>query len=411
MRGTSRFVLAGEALPPQTSSLTLGARITGSSVSLDVAVQRRDGGFERIDFGDRLTPGRHTLVRRVPRRLQGARVLELSIGAPPAEGVQLLSGSITLTPLRARAPGATRTVTDFASGWTADTGIRLRRTARGTQLTYAADAALRNANLRHVQPLAGEPVPAIASPEVAREAGPGGALELQRVGPGVSLRLVATARHFPGTTGRRFVIADVGRLFLALNAKSPGTVLPSSVWLTLAHSSATAPAERALRGSAFRAPRELTRARAQRALADDPLARAAVSSLLIAALLGTALGGVGLSLALGIQLRDDSGELRELEALGLTPTELRRHVRLTGLVVAAMALAFGLAGGLVLTHVVTNLIAVTANGTAPVPPLTAVNPWGTVAAVLVGVAVTVALLIVAQTRAAFRAPTAGRLRG
>lgn len=136
-----------------------------------------------------------------------------------------------------------------------------------------------------------------------------------------------------------------------------------------------------------------------------------MSSLLIASLLGTALGGVGLALALGIQLRDDSGELRELEALGLTPTELRWHVRLTGLLVAAIALAFGLVGGLLLTHLVTNLLAVTANGTVPVPPLTAVDPWGAIAIVLAAVAGTVALLILAQTRAAFRASSAGRLRG
>src|SRR5207244_5917763 len=117
---------------------------------------------------------------------------------------------------------------------------------------------------RHVQPLANDPVPAIASPEVAREAGPGGALELQRVGPGVTLRIVAIARRFPGTTGRRFVIADTGRLFLDLNAKSPGTVLPSSVWLTFPRSAASAPVERALRSPTFRGAHVVSRAREQR---------------------------------------------------------------------------------------------------------------------------------------------------
>lgn len=414
LHGASNLALDGPTLPPGTRSLRLGVRVAGSAVTLNIFVQRRDDDFEILflGVGDQLEPGRHELVARIPARLQGARVLDVLIGTPSSEDVRFLAGSVTLSPLRARTTRGVRVVMTFANGWRADSGGVVRHSGVGeTQLRFAADAPLSTFSLHHLQPRATEPVPAIASPDVASEAGPGGVLELQRVGPGVALRVIATARHFPGASGPRFAVTDTTRLFLALNAKAPGTTVPGSMWLVLRHQSAARAVERGLRDPSFRAPLVVSRAQEQRALADDPLARAAVWSLLIAALLGTALGGVGLTLALAIQLRDDSGELRELEALGLTPAELRRNMRLAGLLVAALALGFGLAGGLVLTHLVTNLIAVTANGTVPIPPLIPVDPWPTLAAMLAAIGLLVALMIVTQTRAAFRAPTPGRLRG
>ena len=83
--------------------------------------------------------------------------------------------------------------------------------------------------------------------------------------------------------------------------------------------------------------------------------------------LGLALAGILLTV-LG-DLRDDSGELLDLEAQGASPSLLRRIVRLRALTVAAAGLVAGAFAGLALTAVVTDLVGLTARATAPEPPL------------------------------------------
>ena len=95
---------------------------------------------------------------------------------------------------------------------------------------------------------------------------------------------------------------------------------------------------------------------------------------------------MGLVLAIRADLRDDRGELVDLEAQGATPALLRR-------VVAARAALVGAVGrrsaaslaGVVLAFLVTRVVSVTARADAPEPPLaTTVDP---LSLVLGGIAV------------------------
>jgi putative ABC transport system permease protein len=131
----------------------------------------------------------------------------------------------------------------------------------------------------------------------------------------------------------------------------------------------------------------------ERELTSDPLARGAVSLLLVTALVGLGLAAVGLLLTVVGDLRDERGALFDLSAQGATPAQLRRHVLLRALVVGVLGLAGGIAAGAVVGALVVAVVTVSAAAENALPPLTLVFDVPLVAAALG------ALLAVAATAA------------
>ncbi len=101
--------------------------------------------------------------------------------------------------------------------------------------------------------------------------------------------------------------------------------------------------------------------------------------------------------------------MRDLEAQGATPAELRRHLRLRTLVVAGLGLLGGLATGLVLSALVTDLVTLTANAGAPQPPLRLVLDAPLVALGIVVYSLLAAVTVAIATHAAFRGSAVGRI--
>jgi hypothetical protein len=195
-----------------------------------------------------------------------------------------------------------------------------------------------------------------------------------------------------------FVVADRPSLATALNTEDPGTAVTNEIWL-----GATPPAR-----PPFDVVHVTTRASVQDGLAADPLARGSLLALMVAALSGVALALAGLFLVVVADLRDERGELFDLEAQGATPATLRRHLRLR----AALLVAFGLVGGIVtgavLSVLVVSLVEVTANATAPQPPLVLSIDWGALALGLFVYLAAAAVLVGGATWSAFRSASAGR---
>jgi ABC-type antimicrobial peptide transport system permease subunit len=112
---------------------------------------------------------------------------------------------------------------------------------------------------------------------------------------------------------------------------------------------------------------------------------------LVLALLGLVLAVVG-------DVRDDRGELFDLEAQGAAPSTIRTHLRLRAALVAAFGVVGGLALGAILSSLVISLVSVTATAAEPEPPLVlaldlpllaaAAAAYTLAAVVLVGVATT-----------------------
>jgi ABC-type antimicrobial peptide transport system permease subunit len=133
----------------------------------------------------------------------------------------------------------------------------------------------------------------------------------------------------------------------------------------------------------------------------DPLARGTLLALSAAAVIALLLAASGLALAVRSDLRDDRGELYDLEAQGASPRLLRRVVRFRALALSVAGLVAGAVVGVGLVALVTRVVAVTARGGAAEPPLAAtldpvVVVSGGAAFVLLAV-----ILVGATTRRAF----------
>jgi ABC-type antimicrobial peptide transport system permease subunit len=208
--------------------------------------------------------------------------------------------------------------------------------------------------------------------------------------------VIGRARLFPTIVDRPddFVVVDYDTLFAALNSDQPGLAAPTERWLF-----GQAPASAAL-----------TVTRLEARLRNDPLASGTRTVLGVTGILAAVLGLIGLVLATRSALSSERVVLAEYEALGVSPSALRRTAQLRLLVLSALGIAAGVAGGFLGVRLIGAFVAVTGTARRPLPPIAAVVDWiatSVVVAALVAAAVAAAALVAGR---ALREPAARRLR-
>jgi hypothetical protein len=194
----------------------------------------------------------------------------------------------------------------------------------------------------------------LATPHVAAAAGPNGIIPLEVEGELVPARIVGVVQRFPSVVGDA-VVADRVSASTMLDTRSPGLGIVDEVWT--AHSPSTPALSVASRAD--------TLARLQA----DPLARGALLTLAGTAGVALLLALVGLMLSVVGDVRDDRGELFDLEAQGASPATIRAHLRLRALLVAVFGVVGGIVLGAILSALVISLVSVTAGAAEPEPPL------------------------------------------
>ena len=199
------------------------------------------------------------------------------------------------------------------------------------------------ARLRARQPTDKRPVPVAASPDVAAAAGPGGVVALDFGSARLVARVVATLRRAPTVDGN-VVLADESTAATALTADSPGAGAASEVWID-APSGSEGQLETALARPPFDALQMTFHRRVLDDLRSEPLARGTLITLTAGAATALAVALAGVLLGLLSDLRDERGELFDLEAQGAEPATLRRHLRLRTALVAAVGVIGGLSSG------------------------------------------------------------------
>jgi hypothetical protein len=231
----------------------------------------------------------------------------------------------------------------------------------------------------------------LATPGVAREAGPHGIIPLAIEGEQIAGRIVGVVQRFPSIVGDA-VVADLGESSTRLDTRSPGLGATDELWV-----SSTAPP---------RTP-ELTvtsQAATLSQLQADPLARGALITLAATAAISLLLALLGLVLSVVGDVRDERGELFDLEAQGASPATIRTHLRLRAALVAAFGVAGGLALGAILSALVISLVSVTAGAEEPEPPLRLSVDLPLLAVAAVGYAVAATILVGLVTALRGRAP-------
>jgi hypothetical protein len=414
LRPAAPPALNGARLPASASSVSLRVTTTGRPVNLALAIETRTGDFDHVTLGD-TTRGATTLRAPLPAADRGGRVVGMTVtlrfNDAQALAHQGIEGGLTIVARGSLQLGLLRAGTAPVTGWG---GWITRGTARpatgpGAGLRYALDGSV-NGFFRPRQPTDGKAVPVVASPGLASLAGRDGILHMTVEGSDpLTVRVAAVAHRFP-TAGGAFVVADEGDLATTLNADDPGTATPAEVWLAVP-AARRAGVDAALRKPPFSALEVRSREDVQSRLASEPLARGLLDVLAMSALLALVLGVAGLVLVCAADLGDERDHLVDLEAMGVGPPALRRHLVLRAAALVVTGIAGGLVLGAILERLVIDLVSLGAGAATAEPPLRSVQDWATVALGLVAFAVCGLLLVWAFARTAFRAAVPGRIGG
>ena len=402
--------LRGVAIPHGTQTLGVTARVRGYPMRLDLFTEDSRGRVSRLPLGE-AGPGTSKLTARVPRSAQQVVALEASLGVLAAHelahreagGPELFVpiGTITLGPLTARSPSRATPIVDDWAGWVARGSGRL---SPGTpaRLRYHFTIGQRVV-VRPREATDGRPLRVLVSTNVARAAPPGGLITLNFQDARIPAQIVGVARRFPDSVdlGQGFVVVDESHLVTALGADAPGEANPDELWIS-APGSAARRVEEALGRPPFAALVVSSRRDIQHQLASEPLARGITTTLAAAGAIAMLLAAVGLWVTLLSDARDERGELFDLEAQGVPPATLRNQLRLRSVVLLVFGALGGVLLGLVLSRLVVSVVSVSAETTAPNPPLQYNPAWPVVLGGIAVLALLVLVLTELTTRHALR---------
>jgi len=406
LRPSGNVSLRGVRLPENARRLVLPVRTRGDELAVRAIVITRTGNALGIPLG---TTASKRLEGEVPAKGRGGLLVSFSfdltntgLHGVPNGGINAAAvarGTLWLS--RPRVDGRELSL-DFAH-WAATGGLTAGSGGR-IQYVVTGDAVAR---FRARQPTDDHPVPIVASPTLAAAAGPGGVLPLDVATSTIVGRVVGVVRRIP-SVDEDVVMADGPTLATALNAAAPGVGAANELWLD-------APASRkrdvaaALRRPPFDALQVISHDAVLADLRSEPLARGTLLTLAGAALAALGLALAGLLLVVVSDLRDERGELFDLEAQGASPATLRQHLRLRTGLVALFGLVGGIATGAVLAALVVALVTLTAGaGSAELPLLLGLD-WPALLLGLLAYVLVAAVLVSAATRGAFRAEVAGRI--
>jgi hypothetical protein len=413
--GVTRSELAA-AVAPGGSTVYRGARLRGrtlrvavgpSLLSFRATVEQRDGSFRAVDLGSAESRRPTTLAAPLPASARGGRLVALTLVPPHLNDNGAVSGNAL------RGQTTVRVLGTKLDGWLGEGGVTVAGDGDGggaLRVAYAVTLQS-EARLRPRQPTDDEPPAAAVTPALASLAGGEGSRLPLRVGSvPVTVRVAAVVDRLPGTVGDA-VLADLGALSTAIDAQAPGVGRASELWLDV-DGARRDEAEAALSHRPFAALSTSWRDRMEADARRDPLGHGTLLALAAAAVAALVLAVAGLVLAVRADLRDDRGELADLEAQGATPGLLRKVVGTRAALVAAVGVAAGIVAGAALALLVTRVVSVTARADAPEPPLvTTVDPLALAVAAVLFAALATALVLL-TTRRSFDDPRGpGRIGG
>lgn len=396
--------LRGPQLPASARRLSVRMVVRGTLLGLVAYVQARDGAFVPVRLARNEGPRPELLTARVPAEARGGRLVAFRFDPPPkldergADAGAPAVGTVLLGPPLADG----RPLTGYGD-WTGTAGVAglTQRGALRFRITLTNEV---DTYVRPRQPTDGLRIPAVVSPSLGVLAGPDRVLGLTVNGDPLLFRVAAVARRFPGILPSQtsdFVVADRRALESALNVSSPGTGFATELWLD-ARRGRHAALQARLRRPPFTLLSVSSRSRLERSLRDEPVARAALAMLETAALTAIVLALLALVLGALSERRDEAAELFDLEAQGVAPASLRRQLRLRASLAGAAGLAGGVLTGLVLSVLVVRFVELTANATAPEPPLVLAPDWPLLLVTAAVAALAAVALVVAATSRAFR---------
>jgi hypothetical protein len=386
------WAMAGHPLAAGAREVAIDVTYQGDPINVVAAVEQADGAVRYLALGD-LEPGTHTKTAELfdSRELAhltgsepvGWRVLGLIAGnggdaggGGPNQGHRQ-EGDLTVRGL-AEVIDPAKPIHLVVSG---EGGMFIRPPVRTDGLV----------------------LPAIVSPDLATDVDTSGVLNVL-IGSSLKLQLhpVGVTTLFPSIVDPgRVVIVDLEPLRLAMNAHDPGTGVPNQVLLGTPSDARTAAVVAALGRDPFPQLVVQSRPAIEEERSNDPFAIGIVWGLAIGAIAGLLLSLLGVLFAAASELRDERGELWELEAQGTTPRSLVSLVVLRTVAMCAIGTFTGIVLGVALGWFVAAAVGVGGEGGTPVPALVLVAPWNVIAGIAVALLVVIGIAVLALTRRHF----------
>ena len=383
--------LAAQPIPAGRTSVPIDVDYAGDTIHLQLVIRYGDGSVDYPDLGE-LAQGRQRMTAQLDPEAgaaAGAEVLGIlasnggDAGGGGSKQGQRQEGDITIRGLEALVDPSTP-VHLLASG-----------------------AA--NQFVRPVARTDGLVLPAIVSPELASDVNADGTIDTT-IGTSLPLKIrpIGTTTAMPSILDQdRLVIVDLAPLELAMDAHDPGSGHPNQVLLGTPNDQRTAEVTAALGQDPFPTMVVASRPAIEAARSNDPFALGIVWALAVGAIAGLLLSFVGVLLAMAADLRDERGELWELEAQGTTPRALTFLVVLRTIAMCLVGAVAGVAMGIGLGWFMAVSVGVGADAAAPIPPLTLVAPWGIVLAIPLGLLILIALSVYVLARRHFAKASLG----
>jgi len=135
-----------------------------------------------------------------------------------------------------------------------------------------------------------------------------------------------------------------------------------------------------------------------RSMQESPLRITTPIALILAIIAGGLLAAMGFAMHTVTSLRSRRLELAQLGALGVPRAKLLTLVTAESLIVGALGAVFGALIGVLLALLIGPIVAVSPTGEQPVPEVVVVIPWSGILVLDVGIALVLALVVVAVAR-------------
>jgi len=399
--------LLGVSVPAGAATLALPVRVVGDDVSLSVVLVDAGGRPHRVALGrsrgvrqillEAELPGAPEPFRAIGFELDRVAAVEAHAqGNPP-----ILRGLLRLGALRTRgADGSLSILVDSYASWVGVGGAQPAAPFGPNAVDFLVGGAAKSF-FRAEQPSDTTPVPAAVSRSLAGLADARGHLSV-RVPAGVlDLDVVATLERFPTIEGSA-IVADRAALSAALDTLRVGSGRPNEVWLDARRDDEVAAMRAALGQPPFeRLSVDAQKQRLER-LRGDPLARGTTVMLAAAGVLALLLALLAVAVLALSDRRDRREELLDLELEGMTPRELRAHLRLRIALVAVPGLVLGTAAGILLAQTVVDFVRLSRLYAPAVPPIVLRPGWLLILPVLGSFLLAAGAVAFALTGVAFR---------
>lgn len=406
--GLAELIAKGEGTTLQGAPIagdTLRFRLGPTLLTLRLVVRGGDGRVASLTSGPADAHRPATVTVSIPAEFRGGSLVAIVLVPPRIiergsdEGVAL-QGSLAL-----RAEGVK------LDGWVGTGGASVNESGDGFLRVSYTLTPQHLARLRPRQTTDTDKPTVVATEGLAAlTGGLGSTLPLRVGGELIDVEIGGIVSRFPGIRGEA-VVGNLDALKTAIDTEAPGSASVNELWLDIGASEGPR-VSAALAKRPFSALRVTSRDAVEKDARRDPLGHGTLVALVASAAVSLLLAIIGLALAVRADLRDERGELVELEAQGTSPTLLLRVVRVRALLVLAFGLVGGALAGAALALLVTRVIRVTARAGNAEPPLVIAIETPVVVAAVLGLVVAAAVVIGFVTRDAFADPRGpGRVGG